>query len=184
MNGHVIATGRPDRFPRAAGLDVSREEWFIRGKAVTSGDDFVAVDVMENSALSGAIVATFATAVRSGGESHGTPLGVLGIHFDWAPQAAAVVNGVRLGADEASSTRCLLIDSNHRIIAASDNQALLKEKFDLRTDDRTYGNYLASSGNIVGFSLTSGFEIYKGMGWYGVITQKLTLPPRSASHSA
>ena len=115
----------------------------------------------------------YATAIRKGGESDGEVLGVLGIFFDWQPQARAVVTGVRMGDAEKAVTRCLLVDQNHRVIAASDDAGLLSETLRLHTGHDGTGSYVdEESGELVGYALTPGYETYRGLGWYGVIVQK------------
>jgi hypothetical protein len=103
--------------------------------------------------------------VRSGGKSDGEPTGVLAIHFDWEPQARAIVKGVRVGADE----RVLLVDSNFRVIAASDGNGLLSERIQLSLEGKRSRFYRDRSGALVAFSATPGYETYKGLGWFGVI---------------
>ncbi len=71
-------------------------------------------------------VATYCASVRAEGKADGKPIGVLAIHFDWEPQARAIVQGVRVGASDKA--RVLLVDSNFRVIAASDGQGLLSER--------------------------------------------------------
>jgi hypothetical protein len=118
-------------------------------------------------------VATYATAIREGGRADGRPLGVLGIFFDWRPQAEAVVRGVRLQDEERASTRCLLLDQNHRVIAASDGAGILTESVPLQTGEaETSGSFVDSQGRIVGYALTPGYETYRGLGWYGAIVQQ------------
>ncbi len=56
---------------------------------------------------------------------NGRPLGVLGIHFDWEPQARAIVDGVRLSPEEAKVSRVMLVDARKRVIAASDGCGIL-----------------------------------------------------------
>jgi hypothetical protein len=169
--GRVVANGRPDRYGRVIGADVSRERWFVEAMATRTGDDYAACDVATEPRLDGAQVATYSAAIREGGEANGRILGALGIHFDWNPQAAAVVNGVRLGAEEKARTRCLLVDAGGRIIAASDGRDLLSGTFALQGNGRGCGHYTDSAGCQVGFALTPGYETYKGLGWYGVIVQ-------------
>jgi len=98
------------------------------------------------------------------------PLGVLGIFFDWEPQAQNVVESVRWHEDERDECRCLLLDNDHRVIAASDGVGLLTEHFPLETGGRSYG-YYEEDGRIIAFSRTQGYETYRGLGWYGVIVQ-------------
>ena len=74
---------------------------------------------------------------------------------------------MRVGA--ADRARVLLVDSNLRVIAASDGQGLLTERIALALDGRRSGFYHDRSGALVAFHATPGYETYKGLGWYGVI---------------
>ena len=170
-DGVVVANGRPDRYPRAIGTDVRNSQWFRDAMATRDGTEFAVADVSTVDTLENSTVATYSTAIREGGEVNGKVLGALGIFFDWAPQAKAVVDGVRLTEDERRRTRSMLIDSRGRIIAASDNRGLLREVVRLESSG-TMGTYLDDNGAIVGYALTPGYETYKGLGWYGVIVQE------------
>ena len=169
--GRVIANGRPER-AGVVGHNVSREEWFRGALNTGSGDDFVCADIGANRALSGAAVATYATAVREDGRARGRPLGVLGIHFDWTPQAQTIVKGLRLSAEEWAHTRAMLLDRHGRVIAASDEIGMLDEVFPLRHLNQSQGSYEDDNGAMVGFALTPGYETYQGMGWYGCLVTK------------
>jgi hypothetical protein len=87
MAGRVMVNGRPDRYPGVKNLDVSGEPWFKNALKTATGDDYAVADITACAALNGAPVATYAAAVREGGDANGRPIGVLGIHFDWSPQA-------------------------------------------------------------------------------------------------
>ena len=171
-DGRVLANGRPDRYPNARGSSVASEDWFRHAMQTNSGDDFVVSDISHNSLLDNHLVATYAAAVREGGEAHGKPIGALGIFFDWETQSQTVVDSVRLEADEKSFTRCLLLDRKHRIIAASDKNGILSETIPLNVQQGEQGNYLDHEGRTVGYAHTPGYETYRGLGWYGVILQK------------
>jgi hypothetical protein len=170
-DGRVIANGRPGRYQGVIGTDVSGEQWFKDAMATRDGGDFAVADITHNPTLGGATVATYATAIRTDGDSTGTPIGALGIFFDWESQAQAIVEGVRLSPEEKSRTRCLLIDRHHRIIADSDRRPLLTEAFPLAKVEAERGHYIDTSGRMIGFALTPGYETYAGLGWYGVIVQ-------------
>ncbi|MCR6631154.1 MAG: methyl-accepting chemotaxis protein [Magnetospirillum sp.] len=176
-SGRVVAIGRPDRYARAIGTDVSQEGWFKDAMATRDGSEFAMADIAVNPGLGNSLVATYATAIREGGEVQGKPVGVLGIFFDWQPQAETVVKGVRLRDEEKARTRCLLIDRQHRVIAASDGVGVLTETLDLR-DGPAMGSYVDVAGNVVGYALTPGYETYRGMGWKGAIVQA----PREGGH--
>lgn len=173
--GRVIANGRPQRYPGVIGSSVAQTPWFRAAMATHSGDDYAALDIDTVPLLGGAQVATYATAVRAGGQAAAPPIGALGIFFDWQPQAAAVVKGVRLGKEEQDRTRCLILDARHRVLAASDDRGLLQETLALNTGAGRDGFYETDGRTVIGFALTPGYETYRGLGWYGVVCQKM--PP-------
>jgi hypothetical protein len=166
LNGNVVANGRADSF-NVRGHNVAATKWFRDARGLRSGDDYVAGDVERQPLLGDAQVATYCASVRADGKASGKPLGVLAIHFDWESQARAIVQGVRVGA--ADRARVLLVDSNLRVIAASDGQGLLSERVPLKLDGHRSGFYHDRSGALVAFHATPGYETYKGLGWYGVI---------------
>jgi Methyl-accepting chemotaxis protein (MCP) signalling domain len=174
-DGRIVANGRPQRYPGAAGARVADAAWFKAAMATKSGEDYCALDIDVNPLLGGAQVATYATAVRDGGRADGKALGALGVFFDWQPQAAAVVKGIRLSEEERHRTRCLILDARHRVIAASDDHGALRESFPLKSGGRD-GYYAAEDGAMVGFALTPGYETYRGLGWYGVVHQRQAAP--------
>ncbi len=175
--GRVLATGRPERYPSAGGASVASASWFSDAKRTASGNDFVACDVAKAPLLNDAPVATYAAAIRANGAADGQVLGVLGIHFDWRPQAHAVVDGVRLTEEERARSRVLLLDHAGRVLAASDRRGELEETFALPGDAVAMGSYAAPQAT-VGYALTPGYETYRGLGWYGCIVQK---EPRAAA---
>jgi hypothetical protein len=166
LSGNVLANGRADRFG-VVGQNVAGTKWFRDARALRSGDDYVAGDVECQPLLGNAQVATYCASVRAGGEANAAPMGILAIHFDWEAQARAIVQGVRVGA--ADKARVLLVDSNFRVIAASDGHGLLAERLQLATNGQRSGFYQDRAGGLVAFHATPGYETYKGLGWYGVI---------------
>jgi hypothetical protein len=168
-SGVVLANGRPQKYGGVCGTSVEREEWFEKAMATASGEHFAVVDVAVSDLLDGAPTATYSTAVREGGRVDGEPTGVIAVHFDWGPQAQTVVDGVRLTPEERERTRVMLLDASHRVIASSDRKGLLAETFPLQAGGRERGTYQDRSGNTVSFSLTPGYETYRGLGWYGCI---------------
>ncbi|TYQ05320.1 UNVERIFIED_ORG: methyl-accepting chemotaxis protein (MCP) signaling protein [Zoogloea ramigera] len=168
-DGMIIANGRPEQYP-VVGRNVARAPWFSDALNTASGEEYVAHDVCTTSLLQNAQVATYATAIREGGATHGKVLGALVIFFDWAPQALAVVQGVRLTDAEWARTRCMILDSSFRVLASSDGKGVLTEMFPLRADQRRAGFY--QDGDMtVSFAATPGYETYAGLGWYGVVCQ-------------
>lgn len=169
--GRVVANGRPGNYPGVVGQSVAEAQWFRDGLRTATGDDFVACDIEKVRALGDAPVATYATAIREGGQAKGKVLGVLGVHFDWRPQAQAVVDGVRLTSEERERSRVMLLDQKGRVLASSDNRGVLTEVFPLDISGGAMGSY--ADGDItVGYALTPGYETYAGLGWYGCLVQR------------
>jgi len=166
LDGNVRANGRADRFG-VVGQNVAHTKWFRGARDLRSGDDYAVGDVECQPLLGNAQVVTYCASVRAGGKANAKPIGVLAIHFDWEPQARAIVQGVRVGA--ADKARVLLVDSNFRVIAASDGQGLLTERVSLPLEGRRSGFSQDRSGALIAFHTTPGYETYKGLGWFGVI---------------
>lgn len=166
QTGRVVAHGRPDRYPGLVGSRVDGTEWFRRGLSCTDGDSFVVCDIQTNPGLDEAAVATYATAIRSQGAVQGRPLGVLGIFFDWTPQAQDIVCGVSLSEEERSAAQVMLLDAQHRIIASS-TPFRPGERFPLQVNG-PWGHY-QQDNRLIAYGLTPGYETYRGLGWYGCI---------------
>ncbi|MFH1803656.1 MAG: methyl-accepting chemotaxis protein [Pseudomonadota bacterium] len=170
-DGKVIANGRPGKY-NVVGRDVSSEAWFQQARRGRDGSDYAVADVDRNPLLDNGATATYATAVRRGGQVNGEVIGVIGVFFDWENQAPMVVNAISFSDEEKARTRVMLLDSADKVIASSDGQGVLQEKFPLKIEDPHRGFYLNGDGSIVGYALTPGYETYQGLGWRGVIVQQ------------
>jgi len=175
LDGNIMASGRPDRYP-VIGSNVKDRPWFGRAGALPSGRDFAVADIITEPLLSDAQIATYAAGVRAGGRHDGELIGLLGIHFDWAPQAETVTKGIRLSDEERERTRVILIDAKGLIIAASDAKGILSEHLRLQPEGRDSGHYVDSAGHMIAFHRTPGYETYRGLGWSGVIVQRPERP--------
>lgn len=170
--GNIIATGRGNRFPQAIDQNVAGESWFRQGLATRDGDDFAVCDIGRTATLGNAQTAVYSTAIRKNGSVDGEPIGVLGIFFDWEPQARDIVQGVALAESERLDTRVMLLNARHQVIAASDKTCSLAEIYPLKPTGPQ--GYYRIGGRLVCYALTPGYETYKGLGWYGCIESRVT----------
>jgi hypothetical protein len=171
LNGTVICNGRPDRY-KIAGTSAADRAWFTEARRLSDGDAYAVGEVAMEPGLGNAHVATYAASIRENGDSNGKPLGVIAIHFDWQPQAQAIVGGVRLTDGERARSRVLFVDGIGRVLAASDGKGALSEHLPLKLDGRQAGFELDAARRLIAFHHTPGYETYKGLGWYGVIVQE------------
>lgn len=172
LDGTILSNGRPERYP-VTGRSVQKEAWFAEATRLRSGAEFCVADVSTVPLLAGSQAATYCATIREGGIENGRPIGVLAIHFDWEPQARTIVTGVRLSKNERERTRVMILDANHRVIAASDGKGLLNERFPIAAASE-FGSHKNGSGHIVAYHRTPGYETYKGLGWMGVLVQDAT----------
>ena len=172
LDGRVVAASAADRFHHVIGHDYAAAPWFKKAIATASGDDYVVDDITTDAAHDGAPVALYATAVREEGEIGGKVVGALGVFFDWGAQSHTIVcDEPTFSPEEWSRTRVLLLDAQHRIIAASDGADLYRT-YPLETQGQTKGSTVTRDGRVVAFAQTIGYEAYDGLGWIGVVEQR------------
>jgi len=150
--GRVVARGR-----HATDADAGPvPSWFV--SALAGGGVVLAWE----SGGDGGMGVTLAVAVRD--PVRETVLGVLAVRLDWLALAATVVGGAHRRQDPAASTRCLLIDRERRVLAASDGPGAPGERFPL-TGGGAAGFYTDPDGVTVGYA--------RGRrGWYGIAAQR------------
>ena len=171
-NGQVVASSQPQKYPGVVDANLSRNRWFREAMQTVSGDQYVVDDIYHCPLHHKQSVAVYAASVRRGGDLNGELLGVLGVYFDWQEQSRVIVKDEpNLSTKEWETARVMLLDSEHRIIAASDGENIL-EHFALKTEGKTKGYYIEND-TLVTFARTIGYQEYNGLGWYGVITEKL-----------
>ncbi len=171
-SGKIIASSQSGIFPGVIGANVSGTRWFREGMAHMSGDEYAVDDIYRCPLHDNKLMAVYSASVRREGDLRGETLGVLGVYFDWESQARTIVcDEPNLSAEEWQTMRVLLLDSNYRIIASSNQQGLL-ENFPLNAGGNSKGSYTDASGNLVSFARTIGYQEYSGLGWYGVLIRQ------------
>ncbi|WP_240006518.1 methyl-accepting chemotaxis protein [Pseudaquidulcibacter saccharophilus] len=170
LQGNVIANGRPDQY-NVIGKNVADRPWFKHAVSQSSGDDYAVDDIATEYLLNNSQIATYSCGVRENGNSHGKLIGVLGVHFDWQPQAKAIIDGVRLSEREKQIFEVMLVDANHKIIASS-GHSIFERLTNFAPGKEICGYHKTSDGRHIAFHKTPGYETYQGLGWYGVIASK------------
>jgi hypothetical protein len=170
-NGKVLANGRPERYGKARTANASDNVWFSKALSCEPGG-YAVGDIGRCPELDNRQVATYAAPVRRDGAGNGEPIGVICVFFDWQAQSQTVVDAVRLLPEEKARTRCLIVDAQGLVIAASDRQGVLSEVIRLQNHDKSLGHYRDQRNDqVIAYALTPGYETYKGLGWFGVLVQ-------------
>lgn len=172
--GKVIAVSQPGKYKLEPDTNVSKTNWYRRAISLSKGDQYITDDIHDDPLHNDNPVAVFATAVRSGGNFQGRAIGVIGVFLDWQRQSRIIVKDEpNLSKEEWTFSRVLLIDKNMRIIADSEEKNLYNN-FPLKTETiNSKGHYVDGNGNVVAYAKTLGYEEFDGLGWYGVIVQKI-----------
>ncbi|TNM63902.1 methyl-accepting chemotaxis protein [Aliirhizobium smilacinae] len=174
LSGKVIASANPKFQRKLIGTSLSDEPWFLAARRCASGDDYVVDEVKRSAPHDNRTALVYATGIRDGGKLDGALLGTLGVYFDWENQGQSIVDKeANLPPHVAEKTTVLLLDGNSRVIATT-NPAMLFTHFVLANPSgQASGSYYDNSGSIVAYARTLGYEDYDGLGWYGVVVQKL-----------
>ena len=171
-DGRVVASAQPHAFPQVLQQNYANAPWFRKAIATANGDAYVVDDIATDPSHNHAPVALYAAAVRENGEIEGEVVGALGVFFDWGAQSRTIVRDEpTFSPEEWKRTRVLLLDSSHRVIAASDDHGLY-QPYLFETNGQAKGAAVTSDGRIVAFARTIGYEAYDGLGWIGVVEQR------------
>jgi hypothetical protein len=174
LEGAVVANGKPNE-NRIVGRNESRAHWFSKSMSLASGDQFVANPPQDSGLIDGKQVAIYATAVRANGESRGTPLGVLGVIFNWESLADAILNSKTFD----NRTKRLFLDASGSTLAASSNvprgYKFPVQKYDaLFQSPRDYIlDELDGESVCIAHAISPGFETYSS-GWHSVLIQSIS----------
>lgn len=168
-SGRVIANAQPARYS-LRGSSMAGERWFAEAMQTTAGDQYVVDEVKPFASHGNEPMAVYGATIREGARNDGAILGVLGVYFNWAEQGHAIVNKeAPISEADWQRTRILLLDANHRVIAASDDKGLYA-KYPLENKGETRGSYY-KDGTIVAYAQTIGYQEYDGLGWWCVAEQ-------------
>jgi hypothetical protein len=175
LSGAVIANGRPDLY-QSCGYSAKNMSWFTEASRSRSGNDFGFESANRSVLVNGQSVLVYSCGVRSGGQSDGKLLGVLGVLFNWETFAQTIVAQTPLVASEREETRVVIIDDSCRVLADSWGRQLsdrlsLPASVELTAHDKHFitADYEGRKCCIA-FAKAPGFETYS-TGWRSVIIQ-------------
>ncbi len=118
VKGKVIANGKPNRY-RTVDREVARSAWFSKAMATKNGNAFSTELPQRSPLVNDEPAMIYSTAVRRGGKADETPIGVLGILFNWEALAQSIVKRTPLASNERDTTRVLIADDQGRVLADS-----------------------------------------------------------------
>ncbi|MEM9364371.1 MAG: methyl-accepting chemotaxis protein [Planctomycetota bacterium] len=174
-DGTVVANGRPHRF-RSVGENQSRAEWFQQSLSSHSGDEYGFQSAHVSPLVDSQPALAYSCAVRSNGDSHGQPLGVLGILFNWSGLANPILNSIPVADEEKGTTLAFIVNESGQVLASNRDHrigdALSLPQFD-RVRTRAKGFFTGDFEEqryCIGHAKAPGFETYS-TGWYSLVMQ-------------
>lgn len=183
-DGIVIANSNPLSRKKTLGINVSDEEWFKQALKTNNGTEYFAQDFCK-SKLESVDSLIYSTAIRSNGDENGSPIGVLGVLFDFQGECQNVLNDY-LPQDEHGIT----LDGWHSFftnhkgkVICSNNEDLIpiQSTPDLPKNHRFLnapGDFIFSNvifcgvRSLIVSHRSEGFDNYPGLGW----TSHLVIP--------
>lgn len=177
LDGRIIANGRPNMY-QTAGRRESTSEWFTHAISTSSGDEYGFQSSHESSLVGNRKALIYSCAVRSGGNVHGRPIGVLGVIFNWEVFSHAILNGKMYESNEFANTLRLITDDSGAVMASSrplaDSYRFPVDRYiDLFRSPRDYAIDMMDNRRVcIGHAISPGFETYR-TGWHSLLIQDL-----------
>lgn len=175
LEGVVVANGRPQAY-RSQGHNCSGETWFQSALETKSGEEFGFQSMHQSPLVNDQRILVYSCCVRTDGDVHGRPIGVLGILFNWDALAQTIVNDVPLPGDEKARTRVCIVDDAGLVLADTHNRQL-KETLQFTDRDRIFcekkGFVLTpyeGRQSFIAHALSPGYETY-ATGWHALLIQ-------------
>ncbi len=174
LDGRILANGRPNQYP-VVGMNQRDKDWFLAALLTDNGTEYVQSSVRCSQLCRGERTIIYACTVRSDGNAHGEPLGVLGIVFRWDTLAQVIVERTPLSNAEWAYTRACIVDSQGAILADTTrdfgNQLKIPCWRDITRSNRGYRILdIDDVPHCVGHAKSPGFETYQ-TGWYSLVVQ-------------
>ncbi len=171
IDGTVLANGRSNQY-RSIGMNVAHQEWFRSAIRTHSGDEFGFETVHASPLVDQQHILAYSAAIRKGGETHGEPVGVLGILFKWNSLAQTIVDNTPLTADERRHSRVCILATDGTVLADTHGQPLASKLPLSQEIWRSHkGFHEVDNGKkkqIIAHAIAPGFETYT-TGWHSVI---------------
>lgn len=183
LQGNVIANGRPKDYS-SVGSNVSRTSWFQTALKSSSGNEYGFESVKVNPLTNNALTLAYSCSVRSGGDSNGKLIGVLGILFNWEALAQVILDETPIDPELKSATRCCIVDSEGLVLADSERKILkdhisIPQTNGLEAQSKSWSRAKVDSHEcFIGHAKAPGFETYS-TGWHSIIIQKMQDPARN-----
>ncbi|MGE7367961.1 methyl-accepting chemotaxis protein [Neorhizobium sp. NPDC001467] len=174
LSGRIVASANPAFQRKLANRSLAGDPWFEAARRTKSGDDYIVDTVKPSAVHDNHHALVYATGIREGGKTDGALLGTLGVYFDWRNQGQAIVEKeANLPPQTAERTTVMLIDGDSRVIASTDPALMFSHFMLAGQNGQASGSYYDNNGSIVAYARTLGYEDYDGLGWHGVVVQRM-----------
>lgn len=182
LSGRVACNGRPGIF-QCAGADLSNTKWFQEARYSANGEQFGFQGPCRSMLAGGKPSLVYSCAVRAAGAVEGTPLGVIGVVFDWTNLGQVVVERAQamLQAECEHPLHVLLCLPSGELVAASPgacapSPAGLHELIS-NPERFTVSSSLFDKDCLCAFAPSVGYETYQ-TGWMAIVAEEHPRKPR------
>ncbi len=150
--GNVLANGRPDRYRVAGRVNVGKEKWFQQAMATTDGGSIRRGRHPDQTRTGGYGRGHLRHRhTRRRGSARQASSGLWEYFSTGRRSPRRWWKAYGWNQKRRRRTRCMLLDSKHRVLASSDRKGALTETFPLKIEGDSKGNYVDGEGAMVGY---------------------------------
>ena len=177
QKGIVIANSNVQRRDAVLGLDLSKEDWFIKALQTKDGTEYHVQDIAPSKVEDGMESLVYGTAIRENGDEQGKVIGAMGVYFDFQGESQLILNEYMPTHDGElvdgwfsffTNKAGRVICSNDELAIPSGSYANIPRK---HCNLQQAGEFCVSTTimrgakSLIVSNKSGGFDDYKGLGW-------------------
>jgi hypothetical protein len=174
-HGKIIANGRPEKY-RSEGQSHGSAAWFQSAMNGKSDQEFGFQGVHDSTLVDGESVLIYSCGIRPAGNHTGTPIGALGVVFNWRGLSQTIVEQTKIPDSLKDRSHVAIVDdegvvlANTRTNSWGETLRLPRQSTLFRQSRGFVVDEVAGQRSLIAHARAPGFETYS-TGWHSVIVQ-------------